>query len=302
MTAALIIAAGKTDSRAGFAPEKQIGALNALERIVKTFRLAGIRRIVIVGDESALPQKLLPPMELVYLTAPAGGEMLASVKLGLEYLQGKCSAALITHADIPLFSVQSVKLLLGGKANVRIPACGGHCGHPLWLSADAFGAVLAFNGAGGLKGAINAAGLEREIIETADAGILPEGKFGAEYSALRNAHDTMRLRADFQVSISRETVFYDPLVHHLLTLTEEFGSLANACRHMGISYSKGRKIIAVMEAQLGASVLQTAQGGAAGGYSRLTDAAKAMMAQYSAFYAEAEQALQAVFKKHFAAE
>ena len=112
-------------------------------------------------------------------------------------------------------------------------------------------------------------------------------------------HDVMKMRASFRIKISRERDFYGPGIHQLLQLTEESGSLSNACQHMGISYSKGRKIIATMEEQLQLPVLETQQGGKTGGFSRLTEESKKMMHTYDAFLEEAEAALRVIFEKHF---
>ena len=109
----------------------------------------------------------------------------------------------------------------------------------------------------------------------------------------------MKIRADFRIKISKERSFYGPGVHHLLQLIEEVGSLSNACQHMGMSYTKGRKVLSTMEEQLGTPVVETRQGGKDGGYSRLTEKAKKMMNTYSAFQEEAETALQSIFRKHF---
>lgn len=299
MTAALIIAAGKTDRKDRFQPEKQLGAITALERIVTLFKLAGIRRIVVVGDENELPQKLVPAMDLVFLTASAEGEMLDSIKKGLLYLRDKCREALITYADIPMFSRQTVEQLLDGCEEARIPSYRGRCGHPVLLRAECFDRILSYNGGGGLKGAMQAGGIRKQMIETDDAGILAEGEFGTAYEGLLPDHDLTKLRASFQIRISREKGFYGPGIHHLLQLTEEFGSLSRACEHMGMSYTKGRKLIAVMEEQLGAPVLETRQGGRNGGFSHLTDEAKHMMSCYSAFREEAESVLSELFQKHF---
>ncbi len=45
MTGALIIATGKTDHQSAFAPERQIGRISALERMVLLLQMTGIRRI-----------------------------------------------------------------------------------------------------------------------------------------------------------------------------------------------------------------------------------------------------------------
>lgn len=107
------------------------------------------------------------------------------------------------------------------------------------------------------------------------------------------------LRAVLRVRLYREKKFYGPGIHHLLQLTEELGSLSAACQRMGMSYSKGRRIIGNMEEELGATVLESGQGGKTGGYSRLTPQARDMMTRYGAFLEEAEAAVQALFHRHF---
>lgn len=299
MTAALIIAAGKTDRKDRFSPEKQIGRITAIERVVLLFKLAGIQRIVVVGDEEELPQKLVSSMNLVFLTAAASGEMLDSIRRGLQYLQNKCTDVIVSYVDVPMFSLQTVQALLDASENVCIPSYHGRCGHPILLRNVCFDDIISYHGTDGLKGAIEAAGIKRQIIEVDDEGILTEPQSGVSYETLAAEHEISKMRASFQIRISKEKGFYGPGVHHLLQLTEELGSLSNACHHMGMSYTKGRKIISTMEEQMGTPVLETQQGGKTGGGSRLTEAAKQMMVSYSAFQEEADAALQEIFKKHF---
>ena len=59
MTAALIIAAGRTAGRTEFQPEREVGALTAVQRIALLFQQAGIRRIVVVSDVFFLLAALL---------------------------------------------------------------------------------------------------------------------------------------------------------------------------------------------------------------------------------------------------
>lgn len=299
MTAAVIIAAGRTSRKERFSPEKQIGKVTAIERIALLFQLAGIRKIVVIGDEEELPQKLLSDMNVTFLTASAGGEMLDSIKKALYYLQDKCANVLISTADVPLFSKQTVQLLLAEDAPVCIPSYQGRCGHPILLRADCFSRVLSHQGSGGLKGAIEAAEIPRKIIETDDPGIRADSRDDTVCESLLADHDLMKMWVSCKTRIHREKGFYGPGAHQLLQLTEEFGSLSQACQHMGISYSKGRKIIATLEDQLGVPILETRQGGKAGGFSRLTHAAVEMMRRYSAFREEAEAAVQEIFLKHF---
>ena len=299
MTAALIISAGRTDRKDRFSPARQIGKISAIERIALLFKVAGIQRIVVVGDEEELPQKLVSSMNLVFLNVTSGGEMLDSIRRGLQYLQNKCTDVIVSYVDVPMFSLQTVQALLKASENVCIPSYHGRCGHPILLRNVCFDDIISYHGTDGLKGAIEAVGIKRQIIEVDDKGILTEPQSGVSYETLAAEHEISKMRASFQIRISKEKGFYGPGAHHLLQLTEELGSLSNACQHMGMSYTKGRKIISTMEEQMGTPVLETQQGGKTGGGSRLTEAAKQMMVRYSAFQDEADAALQKIFKKHF---
>lgn len=299
MTAALIVAAGQTAGKARFEPEKKIGTITALKRIVMVLQQAGIRRIAVVCDDDRA-EKLVPHMNLEFLRSPAGGEMLAAVKIGLTYLQDKCDAVLIAHTDVPLFSASTVRRLLETDGDVCVPCCQGRGGHPLLLQARHFPSILSYDGPNGLAGAIRSAGLQRKLVAVEDEGILtnirqPE----AAYRRLVDCHDLTALRPAFRFQLVREQVFYGPGAHQLLHLTAETGSLLEACRRMGISYSKGRKIIANLEQQLGTTVIASSRGGRTGGASIVTEAGLGLMHRYDAFCSEASDRLKELFTKYF---
>lgn len=132
-----------------------------------------------------------------------------------------------------------------------------------------------------------------------DSGIRQNISYANPEESIIKQHDIGQLRASFKFRISKEQVFYGPGVHQLLQLIQELGSLSDACRHMGISYGKGRKMIHTMEQQLGISVLETRQGGKDGGYSHLTNEAYEIMRAYKAFKDEAEIKMQKLFEKYF---
>ncbi len=298
MTAALIIASGKRSDRDSFMPGRKVGSISAIQRIVLLFQQAGIKRIVVCGEDEEV-KKLVPSMNLVFLPAPAEGEMLECIQTGLAYLQQEAAQILVCHVDIPLFSVQTVSALLGAEGTVCVPSYNGKRGHPILLRRECFASILAYREDAGLKGAIQASGFGRTIVEVEDQGILSDVLDSEAYQTLLPGHDIGKLRLSYQLRIGREEIFYGPGVHQLLLLTQEQNSLADACKYMGISYSKGRKIIQTMEEQTGTPVLITRQGGKGGGYSRLTEEARRIICQYEAFQKEAEDTLQAMFEKHF---
>lgn len=299
MNAALIVASGRTKDKENFKPGKKIGTITAIERVALVFHQAGIRQIVVVCEEDVQVKKMVSNMNLTYLPCAANSEMFDNIKTGLSYLADKCQQALITYVDIPLFSVNTVQTLMASEGQVCIPRHHGRCGHPLLLKAEYFGKILDYNGDFGLRGAIEAVGLERQIVDIEDRGVLLDIQRDSADPSLLEEHDAAKLRVSYQVGIGKERIFYDSDMHQLLRLTEELGSLSKACVYMGISLNKGRTLIAGMEQQLEQPVLQTQQGGKSGGYSRLTAEAKHMMTCYDAFCKEADGVLTDLFQKHF---
>lgn len=300
MTAALIIAAGKTSHKSGFKPEKEVGTISAIQRIALLFQQAGIQRIAVVcGKEDNKTEKLVPHMNLVFLQNSGNGEMLDSIKTGLSYLQDKCTQVFISPVDVPLFSLKTVRALMAAGGDVCIPSCRGHHGHPILLRAGHFSSIISYTGENGLAGAIKVSGLHREIVEIEDEGVLSNIQKEEPSKELIQHHDLSEMRPSFRFRLHREQPFYGPGAHHLLQLVEETGSLSNACRHMGISYSKGRKIIFTLEQQFGVPVIESRQGGKDGGFSYLTEDARELMRRYDAFCEEAQNTLLLLFEKHF---
>ena len=298
MTAALIIASGRTARKGNFEPLAEVGTIPAIQRIVVIFQQAHIERIVVVCDNDK-KEKLAAHMNVVYLPGSGEAEMLDNVKTGLNYLADKCSSVVITHVNVPLFSVETVRALLAADSPVNVPSHSGKAGHPLLLRSEGFNAILSYSGDGGLAGALEASGLRQNPVNVEDEGILVNVHYEKSYEHLVKGDNIMAIRPDIKIRINREKPFYGPGTHQLLQLTMETGSLFDACRHMGISYSKGRKIITLMEQQLGYPILESKKGGTTGGYSTVTEKGKELFFNYSEFCREAKQSVGELFQKYF---
>jgi len=86
----------------------------------------------------------------------------------------------------------------------------------------------------------------------------------------------------------------------LLDGVERSGSLRKAAQDLGMSYNKAWRILHAAEQRLGFALLDRSVGGTAGGGSHLTPEAQDLMRRYRAVTAEAEEALEIVFQRHFA--
>lgn len=86
--------------------------------------------------------------------------------------------------------------------------------------------------------------------------------------------------ASVQVRLAKEGIFFGPGKARLMEYIEKTGSMQEACLEMGLSYSKGARMIKSAEKQLGFKLLERRIGGSGGGGSRLTDEGMDLLKKY----------------------
>jgi molybdate transport system regulatory protein len=92
---------------------------------------------------------------------------------------------------------------------------------------------------------------------------------------------------------------FGPGTHELLRLVDDSGSLNQAAKDMGMSYSKAWRIVREVEQRLGIVLFERQTGGPGGGGSRLTDRGRLLLLRFDAFSREADEALEELFERHF---
>ena len=102
-----------------------------------------------------------------------------------------------------------------------------------------------------------------------------------------------------KIKIYQEDLVFGPglviLMEHIL-VTE---SMKDACGEMGMSYSKGWKIINRAEKELGYELLERRHGGKSGGKCTVTEKGKSLMKRYRQMEEETRDCLQKSFEKYF---
>lgn len=86
--------------------------------------------------------------------------------------------------------------------------------------------------------------------------------------------------ASVQVRLAKDGIFFGPGKARLMEYIEKTGSMQEACLEMGLSYSKGARMIKSAEKQLGFKLLERRIGGSGGGGSRLTDEGMDLLKKY----------------------
>lgn len=88
----------------------------------------------------------------------------------------------------------------------------------------------------------------------------------------------------------------------LLRSILQYGSVHRACREIGLSYSKGRKMLKTLEEQMQIPAVECTQGGNGGGSARLTEAGRYLLEHFSCFEHTVRRYAEQQFPGYFPAE
>lgn len=301
-TGAVVVAAGMSSRMNDFKPLMKIGSITTINRVITTLTQAGVDIVVVItGFQAKILEKHLSKENIIclYNENYETTEMFDSAKIGLQYLMNKCNKILFTPADIPLFSVNTVKKLLKSKALLAKPVCEDRGGHPLLIDAELIPSILSYSGDGGLKKALSETKVKLERIQVNDRGTLLDADTQEDFKELLKYHNEQMLRPKTKIVLAKENEFIDEKSAMLLNLINETNSVKLACERLNISYRKAWNILNNMEDQLGFQVVIRYQGGAEGGHSILTEEGKEFLRCYMLFIKEAESSIQKAFDEIF---
>lgn len=300
-TAALVAAAGVPSPTGGFKPLLKLGSISIVHRVILTLKHAGCFPIVLItGHQARQLESHVKKLGVICLRneAYASGQMLDSVKIGLDFLRERCDRLLFTPVDIPLFTAGTALQLLESRADFAVPVCGGQRGHPLLIDAGRFEDILKYDGPGGLELCIEACGGVTEV-EVPDPGTLWDVETPMDYEAILARHSEQLLRPLVTLQLAREEVFFGPALAMLLALIQESGSVQTACGMINLSYSKVWALINTAERELGYPILSRTRGGVLKGGSSLTPEGERLLERFNTFEAEATDLVEALFSRHF---
>ncbi len=295
-----ILMATGADQSSEYKSMMQIGSISVVQRLCMTFHLAGVRPIVVVAsqEEQQILEKHLARMQIVFMkNEDAPDDIFYNAKLGLSHLMETCRYVFITPVNIPLFSVETIKKLLSSKEELAVPAYKSHRGHPLMIHNSLIPAILSYEGANGLEGALQQFAGKLTLIEVDDAGVYIQSNQFEECEKLAATHSLQEWRPVMKLRIAAESAFFGPGSWQLLSLIESTGSVRNASELMGVSYSKAWRILNTLEEQTGYPVLTRKKGGRGGGESQLTLQGKLLMEWFEKLERSCNQAINEIFEQ-----
>lgn len=96
--------------------------------------------------------------------------------------------------------------------------------------------------------------------------------------------------------------FFGPGTRELLEGIRELGSLRLSCERMGVSYSKGRKMLRKLEKMLDTPMVQCVRGGSSGGSTALTYEGERLLRHYEDYETHLKSYAKACFYQFFEEE
>ncbi len=108
-----------------------------------------------------------------------------------------------------------------------------------------------------------------------------------------------KIRPRLKVQLVGTEPFFGPGVRTLLEWIREEGSVRDACEKMGLSYSKGRKMLERAERELGYTIVERSPGGRNGGSASVSDAGLRLLLQYERFEKELTEAAEEKYREIF---
>lgn len=306
-TIGAVITADGTGERDGASRALQkIQGMTLAEYITVNFQRAGVKDIVIVaGSQEEQLKKQLKGFGVTFLqneSCEAGKqpEMLDSVKTGLSYLKERCSRVFICPVDVPFFQMETLEQLLSEEKTVVIPSYNHRGGHPVLLGEKIFSDVIAYEGTGGLRGALRSLGQNPVYVEMRDPGTVePVLEGSGIQKKVAEAYQRNLKRAHVKVQLIHTKPYFGPGTVTLLRQIHRLGSVREASERTGISYSKAWSMIRTAEEESGLELVRRRPGGKFGGMAEVTDDCLELIRKYEELEKSAEQFVKAEYQRIF---
>ncbi len=283
-------------------PMLKIGSISIIKRIVISFRQAGIFPIVIVtGFQEEEIKYQLSGYGAIFIHNDSYEEppLIDSVKIGLSYLKDKCQKAVFAPVNVPMFSPETLRLMLEEEGDIVTPSYKGKGGHPIMIASEAFSEIIEYRGENGLRGAVKSMGLRRKWLEVDDEGILYSVHNHDDLNKHLEDHNKSILHPFIQITLEKETSFFNSRLKLLLFLIYDTKYVRRACDQMALSYGKAWDMLNKLEKEVGYPVVLRRHGGKSGGRTDLTEQGFELLRAYQEFENNVFKYSQGEFQKIF---
>ena len=306
-TGAVIVAAGLSSRMKAFKPSLPFGDSTVANHTITKLKKMNIDPItVVVGHRSDELKKSIFYDDIRYVKNEkySQTQMFDSVLLGVNDVMNLCDRILIMPMDLPAILEETLKKVLSIDSELVRTTFNGQPGHPIIVSNDFAKSLVNYSGVDGLRGAMENYDSPITNVEVDDEAVYFDIDTPEEYHELIEWNyrrgNGYPVGPQVEVKLKAREVFFDETAYSLLINIDLHKSIQQACSSVGISYSKGSKIIKDIERELGFPVVEKWTGGTGGGGSSLTREGIRLVENYSKLMSEMRQEMEKKYKKYFA--
>jgi molybdate transport repressor ModE-like protein len=266
----IIIAASTSRAK----PMLKLGSIPVVKRIVLTFQQAEVFPIVVItGTQEEEVRHELSEYGVIFIKNEncVNATLYESLKIGLSYLQNKCSHMAIAPVNSPVFTPETLKKLLDADQDVAFPIYQEQVGYPILITNGVIPEIISYKDEEDFKQAIYSMRDNHIGVEVKDEGVVQDIHSYEQLQRLLEKYNRSLMQASVGLSIEKETIFFDNRAKLLLYLISETMSVSKACELMSMSYAKAWKVLNKLEDELGYRIIQRRQGGSRVGRTLLTE-------------------------------
>lgn len=198
--AGIVVAAGLSTRMGNFKPLLPYAASTIIQTTVESLQKTGVQQIIVVvgyrGDEIEEKISILDYVKVIYNPNYQHGDMLESIKLGLQQLQ-VCDAVYVLPGDMPVIATATFQRLetcmVTTGASLVFPTLNGRKKHPPLIARHCFAHICNFSGDGGLRMALQQFYQQTACVPVDDVGCSIDVDTPADYSQLLNYGDKVNL-------------------------------------------------------------------------------------------------------------
>lgn len=305
-TGAVLVAAGLSSRMKAFKPALPFGDSTVANYTIKKLKKLNVDPITVVtGHKSEELKQYIFFDDVRYVKNERYSEtqMFDSVLLGVEDIKDKCDRILIMPMDLPAILEDTLKKVLSVDAALVRTTFKGAPGHPIIISSEFAENLKDYDGEDGLRGAMEGYALPITNVDVDDEAVCFDIDTPEEYNKLIEWNyergEGYPVSLDVEVKLKARETFFDISAFRLLEAVNTVGSLQQACIEVGLSYSKGSKMIKSIEQELGFSVVERWTGGNGGGGAVLTEEGLRLKENYQRFLKEVEEEAEKIYRKYF---
>ncbi len=305
-TGAVLVAAGMSSRMEDFKPMLPFGNSTIILHIVSELKELNMDPIVVVTGYRAeeLEQYLFHTgVRFLRNERYEKTQMFDSICMGIRAIWQECERIVLMPVDTPAIMEETFHQVLKIDADMIRTMYDGRPGHPIVLRSPIARELCDYTGDGGLRGAMEHSGYAITNLEVDDWGVNWDVDTREEYEELLERNykrgQGYPVHPQVQVRLAASETFFGPGVAQFLGLVDKTGSIQEACAQMGLSYSKGSRMVKQVERQLGFPVVQRWTGGAGGGGSFLTEEGRHLVEHYEELVRLVQKSTQELYGQCF---